>query len=137
MITRYTPDIGYLGQDVFDAFAFHQSVRAGDTLYLSGIAPLRGDLTGLELVGEGDIGAQLDFVLDVLDRCLQAEGLDRSNLVAWTFYTTDIHGLCAVIPDRLGPWIGNHRPTSTTLEIQGMIHPAQQLEITAIAVATA
>lgn len=136
MITRNTPEIGYLGQDVFEAFAFHQSVRAGDTLYLSGIAPLRGNLESLELVGEGDIGAQLDFVLDILDRCLLAEGLERRHLVTWTFYTTDIQALSAVIPARLGPWVGAHRPSSTTLEIQGMIHPAQQLEVTAIAMAT-
>lgn len=135
MIARNTPDIGYLGQDVFEAFAFHQSVRAGDTLYLSGIAPLRGSLESLELVGEGDIGAQLDFVLQILDRCLQAEGLERRHLVAWTFYSTDIQGLAAVIPARLGQWVGEHRPSSTTLEVQGMIHPAQQIEITAIAVA--
>lgn len=135
MITRSTPEIGYLGQDVFEAFAFHQSVRAGDTLYLSGIAPLRGSLDSLELVGEGDIGAQLDFVLEILDHCLQAEGLERRHLVAWTLYTTDIQALSAVIPSRLGPWVGAHRPSSTTLEIQAMIHPAQQLEVTAIAIA--
>lgn len=135
MIKRYTPDVDYLDQDVFDAFAFHQSVRAGDTLYLSGIAPLQGSLETLELVGEGNIGVQLDYILGVLERCLQAEGLERRHLVAWSFYTTDIQALAAVIPERLGPWLGAHRPTSTTLEVQAMLHPAQQLEITAIAVA--
>ncbi|WP_334180706.1 RidA family protein [Pseudomonas nitroreducens] len=135
MIKRYTPVVGYLDQDVFDAFAFHQSVRAGDTLYLSGIAPLQGSLETLELVGEGDIGAQLDYILAVLDRCLLADGLERRHLVAWNFYTTDIRALTEVLPDRLAPWLGIHRPTSTTLEVQAMLHPAQQLEITAIAVA--
>lgn len=136
MITRHSPDIGYLDADVFNALAFAQNVRAGNTLYLSGIAPLQGSLESLALVGEGDIGAQLDFVLEILDRCLKAEGLGRENLVAWTFYTTDIHALSEVLPDRLGPWVGEHRPSSTTVEIQAMIHPAQQLEITAIAVAS-
>lgn len=135
MITRSTPDIGYLGADVFEAFAFHQCVRAGDTLYLSGIAPLSGNLSNLELIGEGDVGKQLDYCLSVLDRCLEAEGLDRSNLVTWTFYTTDIQAFTAVLPDRLVPWVGKHRPTSTTVEIQAMIHPYQQIEITAVAAA--
>lgn len=50
MITRKNPDIGYMGESVFEAFAFHQTVRAGDTVYLSGIAPFQGGMEDLTIV---------------------------------------------------------------------------------------
>ncbi|QLF91927.1 RidA family protein [Pseudomonas sp. ABC1] len=136
MIERYSPEIDYLAPQVFEAFAFHQSVRAGDTLYLSGIAPLRGDLENLELIGKDDMVAQLGYILAVVDGCLEAAGLQRRHLVAWTFHTTDIDALADVLPEHLGPWVGAHRPTSTTVEVRKLLHPDQLLEITAIAVAS-
>lgn len=134
MIQRNTPDIGYLQQEVFDAFAFSQCVRAGGVVYFAGIAPLQGGLADLKLIGENDMAAQVQFVLDVLDRCLQSEGLGREHLATWTFYTTDINGLSAVLPGVLGPWVGEHRPSSTTVEVRTLLHPAQWIEITATAV---
>lgn len=134
MITRTNPPVDYLGADVFDAFAFRQSVRAGDTVYYAGVAPLKGTLDTLELVGAGDMAAQLHYVLGVIDACLAADGLDRTSLVTWTFYTTDITGFMAVMPAILGPWVGEHRPSSTTVEVRAFVHPDQLLEITAIAV---
>lgn len=134
MITRTNPATGYLSADVFDAFAFRQSVKAGDTVYYAGVAPLKGSLENLELVGTGDMAAQLVYVLDVIDLCLKADGLDRTKIVTWTFYTTDIKGFMEVMPGILGPWVGEHRPSSTTVEVRAFVHPDQLLEITATAV---
>ena len=134
MITRHSPDVGYLADEVFTAFAFQQSVRAGDTIYYSGVAPLKGTLAELELVGKDDMAAQLTFILGVIDACLKADGLDRSKLATWTFYTSNIGAFMEIMPDILGPWVGDHRPSSTTIEVSGFVHPDQMLEVTAIAV---
>jgi len=134
MITRSNPDIGYFAPEVFAAFAFSQSVRAGDTVYYAGVAPLRGCLQAMELVGPGDMKAQLEFILQVIDGLLAADGLDRSKLVTWTFYTTRIALFMDVMPAILKPWLGGHAPSSTTIEVRGFVHPEQMLEITAIAV---
>ncbi|MFA5119919.1 RidA family protein [Zavarzinia sp.] len=134
MITRTNPAVDYLGADVFDGLAFCQSVRAGDTVYYAGVAPLKGTLETLELVGAGDMAAQFDYVLGVIDACLKADGLDRSKLVTWTFYTTDIKTFIEVMPGILGPWVGDHRPCSTTVEVRAFVHPDQLVEVTATAV---
>lgn len=134
MIIRTNPPVDYLGADVFDGLAFRQSVRAGDTIYYSGVAPLKGTLADLQLVGTGDMAAQFEFVLGVIDGCLKADGLDRSKIVTWTFYTTDIKTFIEVMPGILAPWVGEHRPSSTTVEVRAFVHPDQLLEVTAIAV---
>ncbi len=134
MITRSNPDVGYFAAEVFETFAFSQSVRAGNTVYYSGVAPLRGTLENMELVGPGDMKAQFEFVLRVIDDLLKADGLDRSKLVSWTFYTTKVGPFMDVLPTVLKPWIAGHAPCSTTIGVSGFVHPEQMLEITAIAV---
>jgi enamine deaminase RidA (YjgF/YER057c/UK114 family) len=133
MITRTNPDVGYLDQEVFEALGFTQVIRADNTVYLSGIAPLTGKPDGLQIVGSGDLAEQVTFVLDVLERCLASEGLTFEHMVAVTVYVTDIDALVAEAP-LFTKRYGAHTPTSTWVEIAKLVHPEQQIEITAIAV---
>jgi enamine deaminase RidA (YjgF/YER057c/UK114 family) len=135
VITRSNPDVGYLAKEVFETFAFSQSVRAGNIVHYAGVAPLRGSLEDLELVGAGDMKAQFEFILRVIDDLLKADGLTRSNLVSWTFYTTRIGAFMDTVPTVLKPWVSAHAPCSTTIEVSGFVHPDQMLEITAVAIA--
>lgn len=134
MITRSNPDVGYFAPEVFETFAFSQSVRAGGFVHYSGVAPLRGTLEDMEIVGPDDMKAQFEFVLRVIDDLLKADGLDRGKLVSWTFYTTKIGEFMDVVPEVLKPWVAGSAPCSTTLEVKGFVHPKQMLEITAVAV---
>ncbi len=134
MLKTSSPEIDYFAPEVFSTLAFSQIARAGDTVYLSGVAPLKGGLTDMVLVGEGDMAAQVAFVLRVIDDCLKSEGLSRKNLASWTFYTTDITGFMTALEAVIGPWLGDHHPCSTTIAVSGFVHPAQLVEITAIAV---
>lgn len=133
MLKMSSPEIDYFTPEVFSQLAFSQIVRAGDTVYLSGVAPLKGGLVDMELVGEGDMAAQVAFVLRVIDDCLKSQGLDRRNLASWTFYTTDITAFMAALESEIAPWLGGHHPCSTTVAISGFVHPAQMVEITATA----
>src|SRR5262245_62585433 len=90
MIKRSNPAVGYMAEEVFKTYAFTQTIKAGNTLYPSGIAPLKGDLKNLELVGEGNMRAQTEWILEVLKRCLAAEGATVRNWVAQTVYVTSI-----------------------------------------------
>lgn len=128
-ITRSVPDIGYLKPQLFDDLGIVQTVVAGDTVYVSGIAPLTPDLD----VVSDDLAEQLAFVLDVLDRSLASAGTDRTRLVAWTVYATDLTALSACLPI-FREWVGEHRPTSTWILCSGFIHPRQLVELTATAV---
>ena len=133
MIERSNPAVGYMAEEVFTTYAFTQTIRAGNTLYLSGIAPLRGDLKNLELVGAGDIRAQVEWTLEVLKRCLAAQGATFRNWVAQTVYTTNIAEL-AKSADVFRRVFGEYTPTSTWVEIKGLFHPQQMVEINGIAV---
>ncbi len=133
MITRSNPAVGYMDEEVFRTNAFTQTIRAGNTIYLSGIAPLRGGLKNLEVVGAGDLRAQAAFVLEIMKRCLAAEGATFRNLVALTVYTTNMAEL-ARLADLFRSVYGDYAPTSTWVEIRGLFHPQQMVEINGIAV---
>lgn len=133
MIERKNPDVGYIGEDVFGSLHFVQAIRAGNVLYLSGTAPYRGSLERLELVGEDDLETQVDWTLQILERCLRAYGATFRNWVAQTVYTTDIEGLGRVTPV-FGRYFGEHVPTSTWVEVRRLFGPKQLVEISGIAV---
>src|SRR5262249_36646806 len=96
VIKRSNPEVGYLPDDVYKTFSFSQVIKAGTTLYLSGVAPLTTRDGTLELVGEGNPRAQLEWVLEVIQRCLASEGATFHNWVAQTVYTTNLAALEAV-----------------------------------------
>ncbi len=133
MATRSNPDVGYLENDVFETFAFTQTIRTGNNIYLSGIAPLRGGNDNIELMGAGDIKAQVSFCLGVLERCLAAEGASLENWIMHTVYTTDMSELYKAA-EVFADVLGKHPPTSTWVEIKGLFVPGQMVEITGMAV---
>ena len=133
-IERSNPDVGGFAEEVFTTFAFTQTIKAGNTLYFSGVAPLRGGLANMEVVGEGDLQAQVEWVLEVIQRLLEAEGATFRNFVAQTVYTTDIAELVKIAADVFTRFFGEHAPTSTWLEVKALFHPQQMVEISGIAV---
>jgi enamine deaminase RidA (YjgF/YER057c/UK114 family) len=131
MIERVNPDVGYLKDEVFEAFSFSQVVRSGETVHVSGVTPLRGGLNDLEIVGD-DVRTQLEWVLEVLRRCLESEGSSLENLVSVTVYTTSMAGLVEAA-DVFKKVFAQHSPAATWVEVQGLFHPQQKVEISAIA----
>ena len=132
-IERSNPDVGGFAEEVFTTFAFTETIKAGNTLYFSGVAPLRGGLANLEVVGEGDLLAQVEWALEVIKRLLEVEGATFRNFVAQTVYTTDIAEL-GKIADVFTRFFGEYSPTSTWLEVKALFHPQQMVEISGIAV---
>ena len=59
MIKRSNPDIAHLSENVFEAYAFTQTIRTGNNIYLSGIAPLRAATTILNWSGRATSGRRL------------------------------------------------------------------------------
>ena len=132
MITRSNPNIGYMENDVFEANAFTQTIKAGNIIYLSGIAPLRGGLKNLEVVGT-DLKGQVEWVLEVLKRCLEAEGATLRNLVSVTVYVTSMDDLVKLAPF-FREFFGAYPPTSTWVEVKRLFHPQQMVEVSGVAV---
>jgi enamine deaminase RidA (YjgF/YER057c/UK114 family) len=134
VIRRNNPEVGYLDAATFDILGFTQVAVAGDTTYLSGIAPFTGGPPQFTVIGVGSMDEQVTFVLDVLEKCLESEDLTLANLVAVTVYATDLSALMACAP-RFAKRFGDAPPTSTWVEITGLAHPDQLVEITAVAAA--
>ena len=134
MIERSNPDVGYIAEDVFKTFSFTQTIKAGNTLYLSGVAPLKGGLANLEIVGEGDMRAQVEWCLEVIKRCLAVEGATFHHWVAQTVYATNLAAFVEVAADAFGKFFGQSTPTSTVVEVKALFDPRQMVEITGIAV---
>ena len=132
-IERRNPEVGYFAEEIFKTNAFTQTIKVGNTLYLAGTAPMKGGFKDMELVGEGDMRAQLEWTLEVLKRCLAEYGATFHNWVAETIYTTNIEELLKVIDVRRR-FFGEDSPTSTLVEVKRLFHPQQMVEISGIAV---
>jgi len=132
-IERSNPEVGYLADGVFKTFFFTQTIKAGKTLYFSGIAPIKGDLKNMQLVGEGDMRAQIVWTHEVLKRCLAEYSATFHNWVAETLYTTNIEELLKVWDVRRR-FFDEDVPTSTLVEVKRLFHPQQMFEISGIAV---
>jgi 2-iminobutanoate/2-iminopropanoate deaminase len=90
VITRNNPDVGYMDESTFALLGFSQVVRAGSTVYYSGIAPFTGAPPEFTVIGTGSMEDQALFCLDILERCLESEKQTLDNLVAVTVYATDM-----------------------------------------------
>lgn len=135
-IYRHSAPVGTLGADVFTAWGFEQSVRWGDTIHYAGIAPFEGDLPdAVRCMHPGDLAGQLSHVLANLDAYLEADGIDRSKVLSWTIYVTDVPAFMEATP-LMNEWTGEHRPAATLIGVAALAHPDQMIEITAFAAAT-
>ena len=122
----------YLDPDVYETMGFAPLVKHAGTLYLAGVAPLKGGMAGLDVVGT-TMAQQLAATLDVVATSLAMEGLGPDAILSWTIYTTDVGALSACVPEVLLPWLGGHRPACTIIGSNGMFHPQQMIEITVTA----
>ena len=132
-ISHSNPEVGYLDQTAFKKLGFTQNVWAGDTLYLSGIAPFTGGDPAFVVHGVGSMEEQTVFILDILKKLLAAEDLTCSNLVALTIYATSAKEFFEVVP-LIAEAFGDQAPSQTLVGVTELAHPEQRIEITAIAV---
>ncbi|WP_298821883.1 RidA family protein [uncultured Roseibium sp.] len=118
--------------DTWDPFgAFSQAVIAGDgkTIYLKGQVSL--DRDG-EVVGEGDMAAQVTQVLKNISDVLGAMGGRMSDIVSLQQFTTDIQAFMHCSEIRLRFFDAPY-PVTTTLEVSSLYDARLLVEITAIA----
>jgi enamine deaminase RidA (YjgF/YER057c/UK114 family) len=108
------------------------TVVPGKLIFVSGM--LARDSAG-NLVGKGDMGAQIRQVGENLKTALAAAGAGLSDIVRTQTFTTDIDEFFRHVEVRmqyLGP-----TSTSTTIGISRLSHPDFMVEVEAIAVVPA
>jgi enamine deaminase RidA (YjgF/YER057c/UK114 family) len=106
------------------------AVQGGRTLYISG--QLARDREG-NIVGRGDMAAQIRQVGENLKAALAASGAGLEDLVKTTTYVTNIDEFfkhAALRMEYFGPGL----PASTTVEVRRLSHPDFMVEVEAVAV---
>lgn len=109
--------------------AYVQTITAGGLCFVSGQVPVNRDGNSLPA---DDVVAQAEQVFANLEACLADEGLALRHVVSLTTYLRDIADAAAVSAVRARAF-GDHRPTSTVVEVSGFLDPAWRLEVQAIA----
>ncbi len=110
---------------------YSHAVQAGDTLYIAGQVAV--DAEG-NLVGEGDIEAQVTQVWQNLRAVLAYAGGSVEDIVKITVFTTDIAHRPAIAAARDKVFPTGVYPASTFLVVQSLARPELLVEIEAIAV---
>lgn len=85
-----------------------------------------------EIVGKGDMGAQIRQVGENLKSALEAAGATLADLVRTQTFTTDIDEFFKHMDVRMR-YFGIALPTSTTVEVRRLSHPDFLVEIEATA----
>ena len=100
-------------------------------IFVSGQVPR--DKEG-NVVGKGDMGAQIEQVGKNVAACLAAAGASLTDLVKTTTYVTDIDEFFKHAHVRMR-YFGPALPTSTTVEVRRLSHPDFLVEFEVMAIA--
>lgn len=106
------------------------TVVPGKLVFISGLLSRNGNG---EIVGKGDMGAQIGQVGENLKAALEAAGATLADLVRTQTFTTDIDEFFKHMDVRMR-YFGAALPTSTTVEVRRLSHPDFLVEVEAIAV---
>ena len=102
----------------------------GKTVYIAG--QLGRDLEG-NIVGKGDMRAQLEQTFKNLEACLKAAGAGWADVVKTNTYVTDYEEFSKCSDVRMR-YFGVASPTSTTVQISRLAQADAMVEIEMIAV---
>ncbi len=106
-------------------------VKYDQLLFIAGQVAVDGEGN---IVGEGDMTAQVRQVLENMKSVLASEGTDFSNVVKINIFTTDIDSFRESSAVRR-EYFGDHPPTSTLVQVVRLARPVFLVEIEAIAIA--
>ena len=110
--------------------AYSHLVKHDELLFIAGQVAL--DHEG-NIIGEGDMVAQVRQVLENLKKVLASEDADFSNVVKINIFTTDIESFRESGEVRR-EYFGDHAPASTLVQIVRLARPVFMVEIEAIAI---
>ena len=103
-------------------------VTTGRTLHTAGVTARDPDG---QLVGAGDMRAQVAQCFRNLTDILDAAGAEWKDVVKFTLFTTDIDRFTRETLDVRAPFFAG-RPAATLVEVSRLIHPDMLVEIEAI-----
>tara|TARA_B100000315_G_C14570337_1_gene585172 strand:- start:898 stop:1296 length:399 start_codon:yes stop_codon:yes gene_type:complete len=112
---------------------YTQVIKAtgGTSVLLAGIVPFDNDKN---IVGIGDMKAQVKQVLRNIEHALAAAGASPSDVVRINALATDVDLYIEEGAPQVIAFFGDTKPTSTTYQVQRLVHPDWLIEIEATAI---
>ncbi|TDB85317.1 RidA family protein [Actinomadura sp. KC216] len=105
-------------------------VTPGPLLYVSGQVALDEDG---RIDAPGDMKRQAEVTFGYIGKILAAHGAGFADIVKIQTFVTDIDLLSDYVAGR-EPFLKDHRPVSTTVEVSRLFHPDALLEVELVAV---
>lgn len=114
-----------------EAFSYSHTVKAGNTLFISGIVSWNENS---EPQAVGDMAGQITNIYQELKAILAKHDAGLENLVKETVFTTDIEALMAALPARGAFFSDCAPPASTLVQVERLVLPEFLVEIEFVAV---
>jgi len=115
---------------------YEHKVRHGAGTVVSGAVFHTSGLTSRDrdgnIVGKGDMAAQIAQAFANVGDALRAAGSDFPRVVKYTIYVTDIDAYLKVAAPITAPFSA-HRQASTLIQVSRLAHPDLMIEVEAIA----
>lgn len=109
---------------------YSRAIRVGDTIYVSGTAPVAEDLS---IAHPGDVYAQAKRVLELIVAALGEAGARPEHVVRTRIYVRESSSW-EEVGRAHGEVLGHARPATTLVQVSGFIDPEILVEIEAVAV---
>ncbi len=109
---------------------YSRAIRVGDTIYVSGTAPVAEDGT---IAHPGDVYLQAKRSLELIVAALGEAGARPEHVVRTRLYVRDA-STWEEVGRAHGEVLGHAKPATTLVEVSGFIDPASLVEIEAVAV---
>lgn len=121
-----------INREIEERFNLSAAVRSQGMLYLSGLTPID---ERMEVVGAGDMEAQIRQIYTRLERALGTAGCSLADVVNETAYTTDIEWLAraAHVRDAFYERAGAAPPAATAVEVRRLFFPEALVELAVVA----
>ena len=85
-----------------------------------------------QVVGKGDIRAQIEQVAENIERCLKAAGAGMADIIKMIAYVTDIDEYSKHV-DLRARFFGSAAPASATIQVSRLAGPDYMVEIEVVA----
>lgn len=110
---------------------FSNAAWQGDGAVLQIAGQVAWDADG-KVVGQGDIAAQTEQVLENVKAIVESAGGGMADIVSVIVYVTDMAGLDRIHAVR-ARYFEKPYPASTLVQVTGLVHPDLLIEISAVA----
>lgn len=110
---------------------FAHVIKIGNQVYVAGQTAMDADGN---VVGKGDIEAQIRQVFQNLEKCLKSAGATFDQVVKLNVYSTDLDAHRPHIAKIRQEYFPKEPVASTTVQVPRLVHPDYLVEIDVIAV---